>query len=97
MILMAVLICCGTAFASNSRENRHNDPRLSEPRRGRDHTHDKKNAHNNRKGRSHYGHGNGHHKDAPASVPELDKAVGASVAVLIGGGLMVILGRRRKA
>ncbi|MBI1944479.1 MAG: hypothetical protein HYS27_02215 [Deltaproteobacteria bacterium] len=45
--------------------------------------------------RGNHGNGEGHHRGKPRGVPELDRTVAASAAVLIGGGVFVILGRRR--
>lgn len=67
-----------------------------------DHTHDETDTHDHQNGEGHEGHGNGwgngHHKnnDDVAGVPELDKSVAGSAAVLLGGGVFVILGRRKK-
>lgn len=41
------------------------------------------------------GNGEGHRRGKTRGVPELDRTVAASAAVLIGGGVFVILGRRR--
>jgi hypothetical protein len=67
-----------------------------------DHGHDETDTHPHQNGNGHDGHGNGwgngHHKnnDGVAGVPELDKSVAGSAAVLLGGGVFVILGRRKK-
>ena len=65
-----------------------------------DHSHDETDTHTHQNGAGHDGHGNGwgngHHKDDVAGVPELDKSIAGSAALLLGGGVFVILGRRKK-
>lgn len=62
-----------------------------------DHSHDETDTHEHQNGAGHSGHGNGygngHHKTR--GVPELDTSVAGSAAVLLGGGVFVLLGRRR--
>lgn len=47
------------------------------------------------KGENHPGRGRGHQRGH--AVPELDTSVAASAAVLLIGGVFVILGRRRRS
>lgn len=52
-------------------------------------------AHGKDKGKDHPGKGGGHKRGH--AVPELDTSVAASAAVLLIGGVFVILGRRRRS